>query len=61
MMTQTLPYDMARCWITDQTRDCPLASRCLRRIAPGRDEYQAYAAFPGGGNCPAFIPSDDGE
>ena len=50
-----LSYDTARCIKTNENWDCPLARYCLRRIDPGRPEYQAFTAFKGGGGCDGFI------
>jgi hypothetical protein len=53
-----LPYDYARCMETDANSTCPLAARCLRRLDPGRGEYQAFTAFPGGGECYGFVDAE---
>jgi hypothetical protein len=51
----SLSYDMARCMVTKENADCPLARHCLRRIDKGRAEYQAFTAFKGGADCDGFI------
>jgi hypothetical protein len=50
----TLAYDMARCMVTQQNADCPLAALCLRRT-PGRPGYQAMTAYKGGTDCEGFV------
>lgn len=50
-----LPYDTARCRITNRNWDCVLRHHCLRRLDKGRDEYQAFTAFKGGADCDGFI------
>jgi len=52
----TLPYDYARCMVTDENKDCPLAHNCLRRLAPGREVYQSMTPFEGGEQCKGYIP-----
>jgi hypothetical protein len=54
-MMQRLSYDMSRCAITDQNKDCPVGHECLRRLDAGREKYQAYTAFEGGIDCNGFI------
>ena len=55
-----LSYDIARCAKTQENWDCPLKRHCLRRIDPGRAEYQAFTAFKGGADCDGFIDKGDG-
>jgi hypothetical protein len=52
---QRLSYDVSRCAITEQNKDCPLAWECLRRLDKGHETYQAYMAFTGGLDCEGFI------
>lgn len=59
MTVPRLSYDTARCIKTHANWDCPLRHHCLRRIDPGRPEYQAFTAFAGGSQCDGFI--DRGE
>jgi hypothetical protein len=54
-----LSYDMARCMVTKENADCPLARHCLRRIDKGRAEYQAFTAFKGGADCDGFIDVEE--
>ena len=54
-----LPYDTARCAVTNANYQCPLKRHCLRRIDKGRPEYQAFTAFKGGANCDGFIDKEE--
>lgn len=58
-MKQRLSYDVSRCAVTEQNKDCNIASQCLRRLCEGREKYQAYTAFKGGIDCDGFIESRD--
>ena len=42
-MTTTLPYDYARCNGVTEDRKLHLTCEdCMRRLSPGRKEYQSY-------------------
>jgi uncharacterized protein (UPF0179 family) len=56
---QRLSYDMSRCAITEQNKDCPVGRECLRRLDPGREKYQAHTAFDGGLDCDGFIQAKE--
>jgi hypothetical protein len=56
---QRLSYDMSRCAITEQNKDCPVGHECLRRLDEGREKYQAYMAFAGGIDCNGFIQAKE--
>jgi hypothetical protein len=60
-MMQRLSYDMSRCAITEQNKDCPVGHECLRRLDAGREKYQAYTAFEGGLECDGFIQAKGDE
>jgi hypothetical protein len=56
---QKLSYDVSRCCVTDENKDCSLASGCLRRLDEGREKYQSFTAFKGGVDCDGFIGSGE--
>lgn len=42
-MTDTLPYDYARCMgVTENGKLHLTCEDCMRRLSPGRKEYQSY-------------------
>jgi hypothetical protein len=50
-----LPFDYARCAEVPENAGCPFADQCLRRISPGRPNYQSFSAFEGGSDCSGLI------